>query len=29
MPSFNGKVSEADLEKLVAYIKSLGAESGS
>ncbi len=29
MPSFNGKVSEADLEKLVAYIKSLGAETGS
>ena len=26
MPSFDGKVSDADLEKLVAYIKSLGAE---
>ncbi|HEX5327694.1 MAG TPA: cytochrome c oxidase subunit II [Acetobacteraceae bacterium] len=27
MPSFDGKVSNADLEKLIAYIKSLGAES--
>jgi cytochrome c oxidase subunit 2 len=27
MPSFDGVVSNADLEKLVAYIKSLGAES--
>ena len=26
MPSFNGKVSDADLEKLLAYIKSLGSE---
>jgi cytochrome c oxidase subunit II len=26
MPSFDGKVSDADLEKLLAYIKSLGAE---
>jgi cytochrome c oxidase subunit 2 len=26
MPSFNGKVSDADLAKLLAYIKSLGAE---
>jgi len=26
MPSFNGKISDADLEKLLAYIKSLGAE---
>ena len=26
MPSFDGKVSEADLQKLVAYIKSLGSE---
>ncbi|HJS86326.1 MAG TPA: cytochrome c oxidase subunit II [Acetobacteraceae bacterium] len=26
MPSFDGKVSEADLEKLLAYIKSLGSE---
>ncbi|MEO8714177.1 MAG: cytochrome c oxidase subunit II [Acetobacteraceae bacterium] len=26
MPSFDGKISAADLEKLLAYIKSLGAE---
>ncbi len=26
MPSFNGRISDADLEKLLAYIKSLGAE---
>ena len=26
MPSFNGKISDADLEKLLAYIKSLGSE---
>ncbi len=26
MPSFDGKISDADLEKLLAYIKSLGAE---
>lgn len=26
MPSFDGKVSQADLQKLIAYIKSLGAE---
>jgi len=26
MPSFDGKISDADLEKLIAYIKSLGAE---
>ncbi len=26
MPSFNGKVSDSDLEKLLAYIKSLAAE---
>ena len=29
MPSFDGKISDADLEKLIAYIKSLGAESHS
>ena len=29
MPSYNGKISDADLEKLISYIKSLGAESHS
>lgn len=28
MPSFNGKISDGDLQKLVAYIESLGAETG-
>jgi cytochrome c oxidase subunit II len=29
MPSYNGKISNGDLEKLIAYIKSLGSENGS